>query len=121
MYKGSHWVSRGGFHFIFKTTQHEPIFRGGLADRLRESLMPLKEKHGAVDFTVRVFPYHIHVFLGPLRKTSPQAFGEEALAILEEIVRSHYGVRDVFEKEFYAATVSDVSPEAVEKVLKGLQ
>lgn len=121
LYKGAHWVARGGFHFVFKTKHHEPLFRGHLAENMKSALAPLKEKHGLVDFTVRIFPYHVHLFPAPLHKTSPQAFGEEALAILEEIVSKHYGVQGVFEKDFYAATAGDVSPEKVDKLLEGLE
>jgi REP element-mobilizing transposase RayT len=120
LYKGAHWVCRGGFHFVFKTKHHEPIFRGGITEKIKDSLFPLKEKHGIVDFIIRIFPYHIHLFTAPLHKTSPLAFGQEVLGILEEVVYNHYGAGDVFEKNFYSATVSEVSSEAVDKILSAL-
>lgn len=120
LYKGSHWVSRGGFHFIFKTKDHEPLFKGNIVDEIKNGVFVLKEKHGIVDLIVRVFPYHIHLFVAPLRKTSPLAFGQEALQILGKIVYKHYGMSNVFDEDFYSATIDEVSPEFIDKLLEKL-
>lgn len=118
LYKFSHKVGKGGFHFSCKTRDNKEILSGKIKDRLKELLKKFTSIYKMEDVTIKIYLSNFHFFFAINLKIVPAHFANSVLRATNGKLKKEFNIKeDIWSKDYYLNSIYDY-PDDVQKIVE---
>lgn len=117
LYKYSHSVLIGGWHFIQRIESGNKVFVDGVAEQVETALIESMKSLQAEDLTIKICGNHFHVICHISGRYAPITFINSA-RIAADYILHEFGVQEELDDEHVFGGIDDLDPECARKELQ---
>lgn len=118
LYKFSHKVGKGGFHFSCNIKDNKKILTEKIKDRLKEILEKFISIYKMEDVTIKIYTSNFHFFFAINPKIATAHFADSVLRATNGKLKKEFNIReDIWSKDYYLGSIYNY-PDDVQKIVE---